>query len=192
MPCAQLWTTSSNISSSMASGENCQKDNHVLTSLNPVKDLLSLHHIPGERLATRTGSALPDKPHTTPRDFELGKLLSQKLVNREAFMRVIGRIWKVSEGVDIEYIRDNVFTFHFRSEDDRLKVLSGSSWSFNDALIALEKPTSKGTIESMSFIHADFWVQIHQVRILCMTKKIGVFLGGLIGELLDIDGGNSR
>ncbi|KAK4844591.1 hypothetical protein QYF36_022078 [Acer negundo] len=49
-----------------------------------------------------------------------------------------------------------------------------------------------GTIESVQFLWADFWVQIHQVLILCMTKKIGWFLGGMIGEVLDVDDGNSE
>ncbi|KAK3212625.1 hypothetical protein Dsin_017331 [Dipteronia sinensis] len=107
-------------------------------------------------------------------------------------MRAIGRIWKVSEGVEIDSITAKVFTFHFRTEDDRLRVISGSPWSFDDALVAIEKPIGKGTIDLMTFTHANFWVQIHQVPILCMTKKISVFLGGMIGEVLDIDVGNSR
>ncbi|TXG71586.1 hypothetical protein EZV62_000165 [Acer yangbiense] len=71
------------------------------------------------------------------------------------------------------------------------KVISGSPWSFDNALMVLEKPVGMGTIESLKFSQAEFWVQIYKIPILCMTKEIGRFLGGMIGEVLDIDGGNS-
>ncbi|KAK2643433.1 hypothetical protein Ddye_025196 [Dipteronia dyeriana] len=40
-------------------------------------------------------------------------------------------------------------------------------------------------IEKMSFKYVDFWVQIHQIPLLCMTKE---FLGGMIGDVIDVDG----
>ncbi|KAK3198883.1 hypothetical protein Dsin_022298 [Dipteronia sinensis] len=119
----------------------------------------------------------------------VGKVLSNKKVNREAFMRVIRRIWQVVKGLDIESVTGNMFTFHFRDEDDMSRVISGSPWSFDDALIALERPSGKVTVESLGFNRADFWVQIHQVPIRCMSKDIGWFLGGMIGDVMDVDRG---
>ncbi|KAK3189523.1 hypothetical protein Dsin_029084 [Dipteronia sinensis] len=119
----------------------------------------------------------------------VGKVLSNKKVNWEAFMRVIRRIWQVDKGLDIESVTRNMFTFHFRDEDDMSRVISGSPWSFDDALIALERPSGKGTVKSLGFNWADFWVQIHQVPLLCMSKDIGWFLGGMIGDVMDVDGG---
>ncbi|TXG52995.1 hypothetical protein EZV62_022164 [Acer yangbiense] len=55
----------------------------------------------------------------------------------------------------------------------------------------MEKPEGKGSIDSLSFNQADFWIQIHQIPLLCMTKDIGRFLGGMIGEVLDVEGGAS-
>ncbi|KAK0588601.1 hypothetical protein LWI29_003108 [Acer saccharum] len=120
-----------------------------------------------------------------------GKILLSKRVNREAFMCVIGKIWQVRKGMDIESVIGNTFTFHFRDVYDLNRVISGGPWSFDNALLAMEKPVGKGTIESLRFNQADFWVQIHQVPLLCMTKEIGRFLGGMIGEVLKVDGGVS-
>ncbi|TXG60616.1 hypothetical protein EZV62_015189 [Acer yangbiense] len=99
----------------------------------------------------------------------VGKILSRKTVNREAFIRVMGK-----------------------EEEDQNRILSRDPWSFDDALIALEKPTGKGTMESLSFKTAVFWVQIHQIPLLCMTRDNRWFLGGMIGEVVDIDGGFLR
>ncbi|KAI9200876.1 hypothetical protein LWI28_014380 [Acer negundo] len=41
----------------------------------------------------------------------IGKILSNKTVNRESFMRVIGKIWQVNEGFEIESVIGNIFTF---------------------------------------------------------------------------------
>ncbi|TXG66449.1 hypothetical protein EZV62_007724 [Acer yangbiense] len=100
-------------------------------------------------------------------------ILFNKIVNREAFMRVIGKIWRVNEGFEIELVSGNIFTFFFKNEEDRQRIISGGPWSFDNALMGLAKPEGKGTIESVQFKVAKFWVQIHQVPILCMTKKIG-------------------
>ncbi|TXG59653.1 hypothetical protein EZV62_014226 [Acer yangbiense] len=121
----------------------------------------------------------------------IGKIMSCKAVNRGAFMRVIGRIWQVSRGFEVESVSGNMFSFHFQNEDDRQRVIWGSPWHFDDALLVLEKPVGKGLIESLKFNLAEFWIQIHQIPIICMSRKIGWFLGGLIGEVLEVDGGNT-
>ncbi|TXG56734.1 hypothetical protein EZV62_018047 [Acer yangbiense] len=65
------------------------------------------------------------------------------MVNREAFIRVIGRIWHVKEGVEIESLTGNIFSFHFNDMEDHRKVLSGAHWSFDNALLVLEEPVGK-------------------------------------------------
>ncbi|KAK3193471.1 hypothetical protein Dsin_024781 [Dipteronia sinensis] len=120
----------------------------------------------------------------------VGKVLSRKIVNRDAFIRVIGKIWQIKQGMDIKPVTGNTFSFHFRDEHD-LKVVSGSPWCFDNALIVLERPVSMGTIDSLVLNQADFWVQIHQVPLLCMTMEIGRFLGGMIGIVLEVYGGTS-
>ncbi|KAK3183281.1 hypothetical protein Dsin_030567 [Dipteronia sinensis] len=97
----------------------------------------------------------------------------------------------VNNDVNIESVSWNTFTFHFSDMLDLIRVIAGGPWSFDNALIAMERPAGKGTIDSLSFSLADFWIQIHQIPLLCMTREIGCFLGGLIGQVLDVDGGAS-
>ncbi|TXG65232.1 hypothetical protein EZV62_006507 [Acer yangbiense] len=106
-------------------------------------------------------------------------------------MRVIGKIWQVSKGVNIESVSGNTFAFHFGDEYDLNRVIAGSPWSFDNALIALERPVGKGTIDNLCFSQVEFWVQIHQTPLLCMNMEIGGFLGGLVGQVLDVNGGRS-
>ncbi|KAL5756272.1 hypothetical protein ACOSQ2_021018 [Xanthoceras sorbifolium] len=39
----------------------------------------------------------------------------------------------------------------------------------------------------MEFKWAEFWVQIHNISLICMTKNIGLHLGSHIGMIKDID-----
>ncbi|KAK2647699.1 hypothetical protein Ddye_015188 [Dipteronia dyeriana] len=121
----------------------------------------------------------------------VGKVLSTKPINRDAFIRVMSIIWKLKKGVDIEPVTSNMFIFYFRDNEDRQKIIVGEPWSFDNALVALEIPVGKGKIENLSFQYGDLWVQIHQFPLLCMTKDIGRFLGGMIGEVIDVDGGEA-
>ncbi|TXG51703.1 hypothetical protein EZV62_024227 [Acer yangbiense] len=102
-------------------------------------------------------------------------------------MGLIGKIWKVGEGVEIEAVSRNLFSFHFKCADDRRHVMNGGPWTFDGALITLEEPFGKGVLEDMSFTHSDFWVQIYQVPLLCMTEDIACFLGGMIGMVSEVD-----
>ena len=81
----------------------------------------------------------------------VGKVLSNKRVNREAFMRVIGKIWQIRKGMEIESVTGNTFSFHFRDAYDLERVMLGGPWSFDNALLAMERPVGKGTIKSLRF-----------------------------------------
>ncbi|TXG66747.1 hypothetical protein EZV62_008022 [Acer yangbiense] len=100
----------------------------------------------------------------------VGKVLTTKLVNKEAFINVMTSIWKVSEGVEIEALEGNVFAFHFKNSEDRKYIQSGGPWTFDRAITAFEEPSGIGDIVHMKFNSVEFWVQIHNIPLLCMTE----------------------
>ncbi|KAK3217723.1 hypothetical protein Dsin_011693 [Dipteronia sinensis] len=118
----------------------------------------------------------------------VGKFLANKLVNRDAFMNPIPKIWRTMEGFEIEVVSGNIFSFTFKNTDDRRVVLQGGPWTFDKSLLVLEEPTDRGKISGMKFNKTTFWVQIHNVSLLCMTRDIGLFLGSLIGDDKDFNG----
>ncbi|TXG70892.1 hypothetical protein EZV62_005827 [Acer yangbiense] len=119
----------------------------------------------------------------------VGKILTQKSVNREAFKIVIGKIWQVTKGMEIESLTGNIFSFSFVNQEDRRKVLFGASWTFDNALLVLEEPEGKGTVDSMAFKYCEFWIQIYKVPLLCASREIGWFLGEMLGEVVEVEGG---
>ncbi|TXG72493.1 hypothetical protein EZV62_001072 [Acer yangbiense] len=117
----------------------------------------------------------------------VGKILSNKHVNRDVFRTVIPKIWQIQ--MEIEVVQDNTFLFYFRSQSDRCRVLAGGPWSFDNSLLVLEKVSGVGDIANVSFNRVEFWIQIMNAHLLCMTKEMGIFLGKILGDLVDIDVG---
>ncbi|KAL5851629.1 hypothetical protein ACOSQ3_006747 [Xanthoceras sorbifolium] len=121
----------------------------------------------------------------------VGKFLVNKLVNREVFRSPISKIWKITQGVEIEVIQDNIYAFHFHNQSDRIRVLVSDPWNFDNAILILQEPKWAGELASVDFRVAEFWVQIHHIPLLCMTKDIERFLGSLVGKVSEVDGGAS-
>ncbi|KAL5833017.1 hypothetical protein ACOSQ3_016691 [Xanthoceras sorbifolium] len=115
------------------------------------------------------------------------KLISNKLVNREAFRAIIPKSWRIRYGVEVEVVHENMFVFQFEDVMDRNCVLKGGSWSFNNALLVLEASTGSGALATMLFSYAEFWVQLHNVLLLFITRDIGHFLGSQIGQVVEMD-----
>ncbi|TXG48026.1 hypothetical protein EZV62_027320 [Acer yangbiense] len=70
---------------------------------------------------------------------------------------------------------------------DLQRILKGGPWSFDQAMIVFDKPAGVGEIKDLKFKDMDFWVQIHNIPLLCMTRESGTFLGRMIGEVHDIN-----
>ncbi|KAL5759908.1 hypothetical protein ACOSP7_018410 [Xanthoceras sorbifolium] len=86
----------------------------------------------------------------------VGKFISSKSINREAFHLNVGWIWRLSDDCEVEVVRNNVFTFHFKKAIDKKRVLMGDPWSFDNSLLVLKEPHNLGIMESMQFTKAAF------------------------------------
>ncbi|TXG73549.1 hypothetical protein EZV62_002128 [Acer yangbiense] len=69
---------------------------------------------------------------------------------------------------------------------DRNRVWQRGPWHFGNSLIALEKPVGSGNISKLGFNKADFWIQIHEVPIMCMNRRIARWLADQLGEVVEI------
>ncbi|KAK0599999.1 hypothetical protein LWI29_010594 [Acer saccharum] len=88
----------------------------------------------------------------------VGKVLSGKKVNREAFISVIEQLWNPFSQVEVEVIAENIFMFFFSKTEDRDAIWKRGPWHFDNHLIVLEKPTGAGEISNLAFEKVDMWV----------------------------------
>ncbi|TXG71930.1 hypothetical protein EZV62_000509 [Acer yangbiense] len=116
----------------------------------------------------------------------VGKVISYKKVNIEAFKGLIEQIWSPFGQVEVESVGDNLFIFYFNNGEDRNRVLQRGPWHFGNSLIVLEKSTEEGNVSKLGFNCTDFWVQIHDILILCMNRRTAKWLAEQIGEVVEI------
>ncbi|TXG58368.1 hypothetical protein EZV62_016197 [Acer yangbiense] len=123
----------------------------------------------------------------------VGKIFANELINRYVFKRNIPKIWRTTQEFEVEWIRENIFAFHFTNQMDRKRVIARGPWSFDNFLLALEEPKglSDSDIAKMQFNCVEFWIQIHKAPLMCMNKQTVIFLGKQIGVLKAIDLGES-
>ena len=84
-------------------------------------------------------------------------------------------------------VQDNVWLFEFTDGDDKQRVLNGWSWSFDRQILVFNDFDGSTPPSQMKFTHSPFWVQVHDMPMLCMNKAVGTKIGESLGELEDVD-----
>ncbi|XP_050211413.1 uncharacterized protein LOC126661603 [Mercurialis annua] len=120
-----------------------------------------------------------------------GKILSTKTINRDGIISTLNFIWRTKEPLVMEVVGNNIFVVHFQLMEDRRRILCGGPWKFQDHLIVLEIPVGLGNYRESSFDKVSFWVQIHNLPLMCLNKEAGKSLGSQIGEVEEVDPGAS-
>jgi hypothetical protein len=117
----------------------------------------------------------------------VGKVWMGRKANKEAFTTVLSRIWRILNGVTFKELDDNIWLFEFKDIDDMRRVLAGRPWSFDRQILVLNEFDGTTPPSQMAFNHSPFWVQIHDMPLLCMTKGIGTKIGESMGCLMEVD-----
>lgn len=116
----------------------------------------------------------------------VGKVLSTKKVNRDAFIGVIEQLWNPFGRVEIEAFADNIFVIYFNNLEVRESIWARGPWHFDQNLIVLEKPKGAGDISNLSFSMVEMWVQIHNLPLMCMNRRVAKAIAEQIGTSIEI------
>ncbi|TXG73181.1 hypothetical protein EZV62_001760 [Acer yangbiense] len=101
----------------------------------------------------------------------VGKVLSRKRVNKDAFKSVIEHLWNPFGNVEIEVVGENVFLFYFNNSEDRNRVWGRGPWHFDKCLLVLEKPIAKWIAEQIEEVieipteSRDCWGKFLRVKV---------------------------
>jgi hypothetical protein len=99
------------------------------------------------------------------------------------YSRESGEWW---EKLNLE-IQPNVWIFEFSKETDKVRVLKDRPWSFDRSLLALTEFDSGIPSSLWNFTSSPFWIQIHDMPLICMTKVIGCKIRESLGRLEAVD-----
>ncbi|KAH7839409.1 hypothetical protein Vadar_003785 [Vaccinium darrowii] len=118
----------------------------------------------------------------------LGKILSQRNLNKQGVSNIINLAWKTKESFSISPWKDNTYLFRFKSIPDKELVLRKGPWSVMNHLLILKEARIGVTMEEIDFSLCPFWVQVHGLPISCLTKTNATKIGKLFADLLDVEG----
>ena len=127
----------------------------------------------------------------------VAKFYTRRIINIEAVARTFKPLWQTSKTFSMQDVGDNVVLIEFEEVADLERVLLGESWSYDKYLVAFHCVMDDVAVEELPFNQVAFWVQIHDLPILSMKKKVVGALGNYLGEVIkasemDEDTGNRR
>lgn len=89
--------------------------------------------------------------------------------------------------VTFKEVLDNAWLFQFEDGDDKRHVMEGRPWSFDRQVLVLNDFDGSVPPALMKFTHSPFWIQMHDMPLLCMNKAMGTRIGKSLGELFEVD-----
>lgn len=69
----------------------------------------------------------------------VGRFLTEKNINVRAMTSKMADIWNPMMGINIKEIDPGIFLFQFYHREDLLWVINGGPWSFDNAMLVLNK-----------------------------------------------------
>lgn len=117
----------------------------------------------------------------------VGRIGSTKRINREAFRTLMMRLWKPMGSVEFKEIQEHLWLFEFSHERDKDKVLLGRPWLFDRHLVIIHEFDGSISPAQLVFSHSPFWVQIHDLPLICLTRGVGRKIGESLGKVLEVE-----
>lgn len=117
----------------------------------------------------------------------VGKYWTKKKYNKDAFKTVLLGLWRVVGRVTFRELHDNLWLFEFSDGEDKNRVMEGRPWSFDRQILALQDFDGKTPPAHMTFNSSVFWVQIHDMPLVCMTKSVGTKIGASMGAVEEVE-----
>ncbi|KAK2972614.1 hypothetical protein RJ640_029233 [Escallonia rubra] len=110
------------------------------------------------------------------------KIFSSKAFNAKAVQTVLHKAWNPSKGMKIQPHSDNTYSFSFKHEWDRKRVLDSRPWSVMSSHLVVRDWPPHLTLEELDFSHSPFWVRISGLPPNMMSKANAEKLGSKLGK----------
>ncbi|GLT77192.1 hypothetical protein SLA2020_488010 [Shorea laevis] len=91
----------------------------------------------------------------------VGKIGTEKKINRDAFRSLLLRLWNPLGAVVFKEVQHHLWIFEFSEIIDKEKVLSGRPWLFDRYLLVIHEFDGITPPAQIAFTHSPFWVQLH-------------------------------
>ncbi|XP_059458313.1 uncharacterized protein LOC132187906 [Corylus avellana] len=117
----------------------------------------------------------------------VGKLLADRVVGKDVIKTPLIRAWHPNDWISFKALGANLFLIEFGNECDKVRILEGRPWKFDDHLFAIVDYDGVTSPFELEFDKASFWVRMFGLPLSCMGREVGMKIGASVGEVEDID-----
>lgn len=117
----------------------------------------------------------------------VGRIGEERRVNKEAFKIVLTQLWRIVGIVIFKEVQENIWLFEFFDKDDKEHIMARRPWSFDKQILILNDLDGNAPPSQMQFTHSPFWVQVHDLPLICMNKTVGKKIEDFLGSLVEVD-----
>ncbi|OMO82607.1 hypothetical protein COLO4_22912 [Corchorus olitorius] len=114
----------------------------------------------------------------------IGKIHSDKPVNRNGALGVLRSMWGNKDGPVITEFGSQIYGLAFQSEDQMFRAMMESPWTVMGFCLILKRWEVEKSISEISFDKIQYWVQVHELPLEMQTldnlKKIGSSIGRVV------------
>jgi hypothetical protein len=117
----------------------------------------------------------------------VGRIMSERKIQKEAFRTLMARLWKTRGDVAFKELDVNLWLIEFSNGDDKRRVLEGRPWLFDRNILVLKEVVEDVAPVQMDFSSSLFWIQVHDMPLICMNREVGYKIGASIGVVEEVD-----
>jgi hypothetical protein len=117
----------------------------------------------------------------------IGRIMSERRIQKEAFRAFMARLCKTSGKVAFKELHDNIWLIEFSTEADKRRVQEGCPWLFDRNVLILKEVEESVPPAQMDFSKSPFWIQVHEIPLICMNKEVGHKIGETIRRVEEMD-----
>lgn len=114
-----------------------------------------------------------------------GKLYSRPNVNFLAFIKTMTWAWK-TDNVSCTALEPGFFSFTFKSEAEKQRILDAVPWSFSSNLLVLQQCDPDIPDICYDFSQCPFWVHLFGLPFGRVTTEVVREIASRIGEVLEV------
>lgn len=117
----------------------------------------------------------------------VGKVFSEKILNRGAFKTVVSQAWGVPDGLQISDLGPNIYLFTFKEKKESMEIMKRGPWFVMNHLLNLQRWIPEASVFEIDFAWVPFWVQLHGMPFGSMSMENASKIASQIGKIVDIE-----
>ncbi|KAF5468807.1 hypothetical protein F2P56_012927 [Juglans regia] len=117
----------------------------------------------------------------------VGKIWVGRSINQAVVESTMAKVWKISKRAKFKGLGDNVYVMVFANQADKQRILEGRPWLFDNQLFVIMQYDGFTPPSKINFKRECFWIQMHELPLICMNKVRGEIIGGTVGRVKEVD-----